>query len=197
MSRPIASVLKDNAVLIAGIALPVLLVLLFAFARVLPEKVVADPQYRAIFLSRSWNGLGTYNFDVGDDGKLALTYIKNKDTIPVQTPVEPNKILIFNGVTGTMDVIKVETPDLPAGKDRVTVPVKGLETTKLSKDPVAPDGYSFRAESYRSSSLITEVFTYHSSHIPNSIVKDSRSIPITKPSGPYYPYLDFLGWELK
>jgi hypothetical protein len=194
MSRPLGSFLKENAVLIAGIALPLMLVILFTFARALPAKNVPDPQYKAVYALQPYYGGFSYAFKIKDDGKLDVTF--NTPDNPnnyVDNTTQKAQIFIFDGAKNKTQTIDLDLPARDKEKKSVPIAVKEFDTLTLASGD-APDGYKFREESYSGSSLITEIFTYRSRHIPRAIVKEGREIPLENQN---YGNFVFIGWVTK
>ncbi len=194
MSRPLGTFLKENAVLVAGIALPLMLVVLFTVARAIPEKNVPDPQYRAVYAVQSYYSGYTYNFKIDDDGKLDVTFNAppqdNSYTDPNQ---QKAKVFIFDGAKNKTEEAELDLPTMDKGTKSVKIPVTKFDTLTLASGE-APDGYKFRDESYSGSSLITELFTYRNRRIPRAIVKEGREIPLENQS---YGNFTFIGWVTK
>jgi hypothetical protein len=190
MSRPIGALLKEHAVLIAGIALPVLLILLFGLARVVPSTTVPDPAHEAVFAVQPY--YGGYTFAI-KDGKLQVTYTAPKDTYTTTGAQKP-KIVIYNGATDTSRTITLEAPKLSEGQTSETFSLKEFENLKVSDQGTAPDGYEFRRESWNGSSVVTEIFSYNRRHRPNALVKDGRIIPVNVLKDQYYGDITFIGW---
>lgn len=192
MSRPIGALLKEHAVLVAGIALPAMLILVFMFAKAIPGKTVEDPQYKAVVASLQYQNGYNFEFDVKGES-LQVTY---------NVPKEPyrggnkrdNKIYIYDASTDSTQTITLVIPEIPKGAVKVTVPVKEFKDLKVIDGEKSPDGYEYNRYSRNNSSLITEVFTYNNHRTPNTISKDGRIISITPLEKRDYSNVVFLGW---
>ena len=192
MSRPIGALLKEHAVLAAGIALPVLLILLFAIARAVPSSTVPDPVFDAVFATQNY--YGGYSFAV-KDGKLEATYTAPPKDAYQPPKTEAPKIIIYRSSTGKADTITLTKPELSDNQKSAVVSVKEFDTLKLSDKAEAPDGYTFRPQGWRSnSSVVTEIFSYNSRQTPNSLEKDGRLITIDPLKDRYYGDVTFIGW---
>lgn len=194
MSRPLGSFLKENAVLIAGVALPLMLVILFTVARALPTKNVPDPQYKAVYALQPYYGSFNYTFKIKDDGKLDVTLnIPANPNNYVDNTTQKTQLVIFDGANNKTQTIDVDMPAHDKEQKSVPIAVKEFDNLTLASGD-APDGYKFRDESYSGSSLLTELFTYRSRHIPRAIVKDGREIPLSPQT---YGNFVFIGWVTK
>ncbi len=200
MSRPLGSFLKENAVLIAGVALPLMLVILFTVARTLPAKNVPDPQYKAVYAVQSYYYAGyNYSYKINDEGKLEVTLNAPARNVPpytdsdIPSDAQKAKIYLFDGAKNKTEEIEVDLPKLEKDGKSIKIPVAKFDTLTLASGE-APDGYKFRDESYTNSSLLTELFTYRSRRIPRAIVKDGREIAIETQN---YGNFVFIGWVTK
>ncbi len=200
MSRPLGQFLKENAVLVAGVALPLMLVVLFTFARALPAKNVADPQYRAVYAVQSYYYAGyNYAYKINDDGKLEVTMNAPARNAPPYTDsdipadAQKAKLYLFDGAKNKTEEVELDLPKMDKDTKSVKIPVKEFDTLTLASGE-APDGYKFREESYSGSSLITEIFTYRNHRTPRAIVKDGRAIPLENQA---YGNFTFIGWVTK
>lgn len=200
MSRPLGSFLKENAVLVAGVALPLMLVILFTFARVLPAKAVADPQYRAVYAVQAYYYGGyNYSYKIKDDGKLEVTLNAPPRNAPpyndsdIPTNAQKAKLYLFDGAKNKTEEIELDLPKLDKNSKSAVVPVPRFDTLTLASGD-APDGYKFQDERYSNSSLLTELFTYRSRRTPPSLVKDGRQIPLENKA---YGNFTFIGWVTK
>lgn len=197
MSRPFASLIKENLVLIAGLILPVLLILVFTLARALPEKAVASPEYKAVYAQQSWDSGYTYVFDIKNDGKLSISYKAPSPSSYDSKPEGRNATLyIFDAANDDLKTITIERPTLKKGQTSAPVKVSELEDLKLIKDTKAPDGYIFQEESWKRSSLVTEIFSYNNNRTPNALYKDGRIIPLRMNDNSYGSF-SFIGWVAK
>ena len=105
MSRSFSTILKENSVLAAGIALPVLLILLFTIARLIPERSVPAPQYKPVYATQDYPA--PFKFEV-KDGKLAVSYKKPKDTYEMNRQ-RKDVIFIYDPVNDSLET-KLENP---------------------------------------------------------------------------------------
>lgn len=192
MSRPIGALLKEHAVLAAGIALPVLLVILFALARALPESTVEDPKYRAVFASQPYYYYDSFAYNVVE-GKLKVTYKAPKEPYQGQQKIQP-KIFIFDGATQKTEIITLEIPKNASSTSETSVAVKEFESLKLTSGETAPDGYIFQPHSYSRGSFITDVFTYNNRSTPAALAKNGRLISILPLRNTYSGDVRFIGW---
>lgn len=197
--------LKDNIAIVAAIALPVILVLVFALSSMAVSRSVPDPKYDFL-IATNYNG-GTnesYYYDVVQN-QLRISY-----TFPVKVP---NGGYQYNNVSRlwrvrvpamTIEEITLVPParwsNVEDGQ-RVPLDVPALAGLHVSSAQPAPDGYVFQ-QSYDSydSNLMMELFSGSGSRYRNvcAVVKDHRAVPIKSMNGEYNSYnTHFVAWILK
>ena len=183
-----AHFLKENIALVAGISLPVLLVIVFWIATAIPKMTVPDPQYDMIYAADyyDYNGpfRGTIKLGVRDD-RLRATYHSTDSQNLRSAP----RLYYFDVSSGSTHELSVELPaDLQDGQELAIPEANGLE---LSKKSIAPDGYSFDG-SYSSRSGF---FFFGSGYRYRGLIrKEGRAVKIPTHGHQYQGNLRFLAW---
>lgn len=191
---------QKNLSLIVGVSLPVLLVLLFWLAMVIPRLTVDDPQYDLILASRyGLNGSrlnGNVDFEV-HNGALFAHFSRNPYELPADQ-VSPSgipapRLYYFSSVEGSLREIRYSLPeDLAHG---ALAPVDVLEGRELIAENVAPDGYRFD-NSYRGSRGF--LFIFGGYRYNARIEKDGRTIKIpSMDQNTYAGDYSFVAWAGK
>jgi hypothetical protein len=189
MTKP--SFFKQNFSLVVGVALPVLLVLFFWLATVVPRILVEPPQHNLIFTSDHYDYNaqvnGTVRFDV-KGGQLRAFFHEGDTQGYRQVP----RLFYFNVKTESTREIALDIPeDL---KDGSAIGIPDLENHEFSNESRSPDGYSFD-NSYRGRHGL--IFGGSSYRYHAKIEKDGRAIKIPMPGrSSTYDNLRFLGWDL-
>lgn len=190
---------KENPALAAGIGLPVLLVIFFTLATLIPKWTVAPPQYDLIFTVQDYQCIGgeaKANFDYLS-GKIKAKYSYPKKENNYANCNDNQYIYRFNA----KNMISREiTFELPARKDGVhdwqQFEIAELKNLQIDNNPIAPDGYRFSAkDGYHSGGWFP--FGGHHSYNGMNISKNGRAIDLTPINRErYYSYNDirFLGW---
>lgn len=195
----LGTVIKENRVFVAGVTLPLILILLFSLAKYIP---LADPpQYKAVFWTKGWSQKGNLAFVITNEHALHITYTKNKDYV-ANTNTNYNggtvtaDIFVFDPVTNitTKEVIKLSDEDTSSDTKNIETPQ--LSALKISANALSPDGYAFEPYSYRHSSLLTDVFGGYRHYGP-SISKNGRRVRLTDPQRGYLNNPEFIGWVIE
>lgn len=187
----ILSFIKENRVLAAGLVLPLILVGLLAVAKTLPERMIDPPKAKLVYFSRNWSPKGQINLSVNEQGKFVAKFDANKDYKPNNSDIAPKDLVyLFDPQKNIVTEYPIELND----KNEPVVP-EVLQSISLSNQQPSADGYTFEAYHYRSHSLLTEMFAYHSYDSGNGVItKNSRVIPLPYPKT-YLGGFEFLGWE--
>lgn len=194
--------LKENFALIVGISLPVLLVLLFSLATVVPRYFVDPPKYNLIFsinspdYSRNPRLNGQLLINV-ENKKLRARFLVNKKK--EATYFNLTHLYLFEAATGNIHEIPINLPPSNINSDR-ELPIPETENFTIETNTIAPDGYEYRAPSYESGGLMGELIVGGRHSRTPSIAKGSYTIKIPPTGqGSYYSYgydLHFIGWVI-
>ena len=147
MTEP-AGLTQKHLILATSIALPLLLVLLFALAMVIPRLSVEPPQH-ALLVSTPWyqDGRqvnGNLHFEVSE-GTLYFRFNANRNPnfiLPV------SRLHLFDPSTGALEEINYVVPE--ELEDNMLYPVAELASRGFSGSSLSPDGYNYD-NSYRGS----------------------------------------------
>jgi hypothetical protein len=192
---------KENLVLLAGIALPVVMMIGFLVASSLPQTLANPPQYDLVFF--------TDDYSSNSNGNLATTVnlvVRDGTLVAQYVPAGENnygywkKIYRFEAATQTIREIPFGfPPDFSTLTAMREEPVRGLEGVKLDTRLQAPDGYELSSNEYRSNGLIGDLFWRSSTDRPR-LRNGASSVPLELASDTqYYTYgnLQFLGWVVQ
>ncbi|MFA7276388.1 MAG: hypothetical protein WC043_06275 [Pseudobdellovibrionaceae bacterium] len=183
--------IKENRVLVAGLILPLLLVVVLAFAKTLPATLVDAPVYKVAFSSQNWSGQGQILLKIDDQGHLTASYQKNEGYVAqtnIASPVPTTTLYVYDPTTS-----QIKNYDFSLGTDEKLPSVATFKDAKFSTQLISPDGYSFENYYYSHNSLITEIFMSRSSTQGPVLVKENRVIKLPLPNQ-YYGSFNFVGW---
>lgn len=194
------NLIKENLVLTIGLSLPVLLIVLFFAATVIPRSLATPPQYELLFsyTKYQYNAPPAYNtsFVVRDGALVAVLTENRKDAMNYNT----SHLMIYDGKTESVREI---TPDLPAKPTlidgRAEIAVAEAKGMKIDTGSKSPDGYAFDCGGYGRGGIAAEVFVGGYSRNSCSIRKGAAAFKLRLPNdnGYYYSYyngLNFIGW---
>ena len=177
------SFIRDNAVLLLGILLPVLLVAFIGISNEMAKTTVADPEYAVIFSKSNHYNTG-FDVDV-NDGKLSLHYKQGSN----ENYRPPISFYIYDYASDTYKEYEYKAPQ--TAKDETQEVQLSSELTRLNilEGSISPDGYQFDTH-YRRSSPFS---IFGGSRGRAVLTKDTRRIKI--PQGDRYYYnMHAVGW---
>ena len=195
---------KNNVFLVAAICLPLLIILLFGLATVLPRWWVQDPAFDLLFQvnpgGQAQESFGV-SFHATGVGVLAtVAYDHDGRRLP------RHRLYRFVSEAGETRELLFTVPAPVKSRLRQSGQDNGYVTEEVPVDSanfglldarVAPDGYQARAGRYRGSGLFGELFGMRGRRNHFSIIKDGRVIEVPVPDDNayyYYNQAQVLGW---
>ena len=186
--------IKENLVLVIGLSLPILLIVIFFLATVLPKSFSTPPQYEILFttLKYEYENSPVYLVDFKVvNHQLMATVKKNDDKA---RNYNSKKLMTYNPKTETVREITI---DLVKAAEANTNEVLLAETKDLKIDAsmVSPDGYQLDGARYSSNGLIGGLFG-GGNHNSGYRLKNGAVAYKVQTSQPDYYYSDFkfVGW---
>ena len=197
--------IKKNLVLVAGITLPVLLIISFLILTHAPRIALEPPQYDFLVVGYRYDHqhLRNYylNFEV-KDGKLRGRVTPKDDTSTYQNQ-QHARIFRYDANDNSFEEISYDLPDgLEDLEKQTTFQVAETSGLSLDKKTKSPDNYSFEYLGYRGrGGLLGEVFgmgrRYDNQYV---LSKNGAYFDLPQPASlpPYYygHNLTFLGWVI-
>lgn len=187
---------RENFVTVLGIALPLLLVAVFALARGVSETAVAAPEYKAVYAQSGYMYGGKFRYNVDAGKKLVVTYEGPKTNGPLPSGAQPvtTTVYVIEGKTGA--VAKHTYTVANAFTQGITpIDTKDLNVTIAVQGPTAPDGYVYidhRDNNY-GGGILPEIFGYNGRYDSNRMIaKSGRSFELE--AGNAYDPFEFIGW---
>lgn len=194
--------LKENIVLVMGLTLPVILILLFFVAAVVPKWLAPPPQYPVLFTSSRYDYETRPPFQTDffvSDGVLKVRVAKANDK---NQTYQARKLMLYDGKNDSVREIAYDSPKLSALAEAGGGEMVLGETQQLRFDTAfrAPDGYEFEGAGYHGGGLAQELFGGGYRNRKARLKKGATVYKISIPAhyGDYY-YGDvrFIGWVVK
>jgi hypothetical protein len=198
--------LRDNLAIVAAIALPLILVIVFALSTTVVSRIVADPRYDFLIATNYYGGANeAFYFDVVQN-RLKISYAYPV-TIKTGGYQNGNISRLWRVRVPAMTVEEISLVPPSRGRDdedgrRVPVDVPGVSDLRLINTQPAPDGYIFQ-ESWDEydGNLMREMFSGSGgrNRHTSAIIKDGRALPVKSLGGNSYNYYmtRFIGWIVK
>lgn len=189
------SFFKDNIVLVVGAVLPIVVMLLFALATIIPAYFVAPPQYDLLFATGYFENNNGLMLQVVN-GKLDVQY--RCSTFCNKNNYVPQKLYLFETKTHAVQEINIVLPVVPPNSQSFAAPVVVPQLANFQIDPSlqAPDGYQWNTNRNEGGDLFGALF-FGGYHNQLSISKNGNTIVIPLDGGRYNYYnVKFIGWVI-
>jgi len=198
--------IKENFVLTVGISLPVLLVVVFFVATVLPKSMAVPAQYEMLFSTTRYDYQNPppYNVDfVVKNGALEARLTKNNKA-PVPNGVQNyywKKLMAYDGKTQSVREIPYNLSKLGDVADGSEIALDEFKGMKIDSSTKAPDGYQFNVPDYYSGGQAPELFWGggYRNNYGGRVTKGAVSFKIPNSGSNEYYYngsIQFIGWVI-
>jgi hypothetical protein len=190
--------LRDNPVIALSIALPILVVALFAAATVLPKLLVDPPAYSLLLVDNTADG------SISSPVNIDLSVVNDRVRVRISKREEDEReqfprIYIFDHATASVRDIPILLPDdIDKLKDGTEIVIPGLTNLRISAAFRAPDGYEFQGYANSGAGLMTGLFGGNRTRNGVTIAKDGAIERIRLPvANDWYGDIRFLGWVVE
>lgn len=190
---------KENVVLVIGLTLPLILILIFFVATVLPKSMVSPPQYEMLFSTSQYNSQTPSPYLIGfvvKEGVLKAR-ISKADTKNIN--YTSRRLMAYDGKTGSVREIAYDLSKIGDAADGSEIILEETGNMKIDTSSKAPDGYEYDGPSYGHGGLVPELFIgggYRNQGL--RVKKGMAAYKIPNVSNNYYYYNDvqFIGWVI-
>lgn len=133
--------LKENMVLAAGIALPLLLALIFFGATQMGKATIDPPRYSVIFAADYYHNNNNYPYNlVIEKDQLRFVYIPPEEKDSYHNWQKP-RLFVYNPVKNESH--EVALPNIKDKKKKIDEVIEDIHAQKLSSLKESPDGFVF------------------------------------------------------
>lgn len=191
--------IKQNFVLVMGLALPVLLMAFFMISVMIPASISDPPKYDMVFSSQDYginNGQTAVSLNlVVKDGVLKAQYVKN----PAPGYYGWKKLYIYEAKTQKVRELTLGLPvDIEKIEGMREETVDSTKDLKLDTTLEAPDGYQLSHDGYSRSGIFNDVFWgggYNSEvRLRNKNGSSVKLLGSDNRTYFYYGNVQFIGW---
>jgi len=186
-----ARFLRENAFLVAAVALPLVVVGFFLLATAIPRWTVPPPAHDLLFTTSSYRqprAAVSVGFRVVDGRLRADVRHALENTHPPRT-----MLWIFEHETLTTREVEFSVPELAAGDPPRVIDVGAVAGRRILTQPRAPDGYEVRKGDQSSPGIAGELFGMRRYDRRLSISKNGRVVSIDLPQQEWTTP-SFVGW---
>jgi hypothetical protein len=185
-------ILKENLVLIIGIALPIFLVIVFYLAAVLPKILVKSPKIDFLYLTTAYPHDGITTEIKEGTLKIWITPEVRKGSLPMP------RLFRFSAKTLTSTEIPISlstAPGIMIAKKQEELIIPEIKDLKLDTQEMGPDGYKAET-SFPSAGSVVNLFLLNTKRTL-LISKNGNVIHVSDEKNmDGYKSVKFLGWIL-
>jgi hypothetical protein len=187
--------IKENLVLAVGLTLPLLLIVLFFVASVLPKSMGTPPQHEMLFstVKYEYQKSPDYMLDFKvKDGKVMVSAKKLDDK---NNSGSSTKLMAYDGKTETVREITIDNSNTGAAAVNGEIILDETKDLTIDTNVTSPDGYVLEGPNYGSSGLVGGLFGggYRNSGFRLKKGAVGYKVPNMQPDY-YYSNVQFLGW---
>lgn len=187
--------IKENLVLVIGLSLPILLIVLFFLATVLPKSFGAPPQNELLFttLKYEYENSPVYLVDFKVVNNQLVAKVKKNDD--KSRNYNAKKLMAYNAKTDTVREISIDLAKAAEAGDGTDVVLDETKDLKIDASAVSPDGYQLEGSNYGNNGLVGGLFGGGNRNSGYRIKKGAVAYKVqtTQPDY-YYSDFKFVGW---
>ena len=190
--------LKENLVLAIGLTLPLLLIVLFFVASVLPKSMGTPPQYEMLFTTVKYEYPNKPDYSIDFKVKNQQLLVTAKKVDDKNNNGSSIKLMAYDGKTETVREIVIDndkTGAAASGGEIVLEETKGLT---IDSNAISPDGYVLDAPNYNGGGLVGGLFGGGYRNGGYRVKKGAVGYKIPNlQQDYYYNQMQFVGWVVK
>ena len=187
--------LKENLVLVIGLTLPLLLIVLFFVATVIPKMTGTPPQYEVLFSVQDYTGQNKQDYIVDFKVKDKQLMIKTKKADDKNYSYNSKKLMAYDAKTEVMREISIDDSKF---SDDGEILLEETKNMTIDTAMQAPDGYMLENQGYSGTGLIGGLFGGGYRNYGYRLKKGNVGYKINmQQNNYYYDQLSFIGWVVK
>jgi hypothetical protein len=187
--------IKENLVLVIGLALPVLLIVLFFVATVIPKMYSTPPQYEVLFSVQDYNYQNKLDYTIDFKVKNQQLMVKVKKTDGKDNYYNTKKLMAYDAKNEVMREITIDVSQFTGDAEILLAETKSMT---IDTAMVAPDGYVMENQRYSNNGLVGGLFGGGGHNSGYRLKKGGVGYKInTLQNNYYYDQLHFIGWVIK
>ena len=190
--------IKENLVLAIGLTLPILLIVLFFVASVLPKSMGTPPQYEMLFstMKYEYQKSPDYMLDFKVKDKKLMVSAKKMDD--KNNNGSATKLMAYDGKTETVREIAIDNAKTGAAASSGEIVLVETKDLVIDTNAVSPDGYVLDGANYNGNGLVGGLFGGGYRNQGYRLKKGSIGYKISNQQGNYYyDQMQFIGWVVK
>lgn len=187
--------IKENLVLVIGLSLPILLIVLFLLATIVPKSLGTPPQHALLFttVKYEYENPRLYFVDFKVVNHQLVAKIRKIDDNNKNYNVK--KLMSYDAKTETVQEIAIDLDKLAEAGEGVEILVNETKHLTIDTSAISPDGYKLDGPNYRDNGLVGGLFGGGYQSAGYRIKKGAVAYKIeTSKANSYYNDFAFIGW---
>jgi hypothetical protein len=189
----IRKLLRENAALVVGVTLPVVVVVFFLLATYIPRLLVDPPRYDFLFAQENnysnqpsrWR----HEIDIGAQRQLRVRAFLTEPDKYIRRP----RLFRYEHLGGNVREISLPLPETAEeSEDGIVVEISEFANQAIDTRRIAPDGYEL-LDPRSSRGFLVGVF-YKRGRRDLAIAKDGAVVAVPSGDGSDWHNVRFLGW---
>ena len=127
--------IKENLVLVIGLTLPLLLIVLFFVATVIPKMTGTPPQYEVLFSVQDYTGQNKQDYIIDFKVKDKKLMVKSKKTDEKNYYNNYKKLMAYDAKTEVMREINIDANQLTDGAEILLAETKNMTIDTAMQAP--------------------------------------------------------------
>lgn len=190
--------IKENLVLAIGLTLPLLLIVLFFVATVIPKSMATPPQYEMLFTTvhYDYQNASDYQFDFSVKDHQLMVKAKKSDE--KNRNYNAKKLMAYDGKTETVREVSFDTDKAGAAAANGEVVLDETKTMQVDTASTSPDGYVLEGPNYGGGGLVGGMFGGGYRNSAYWLTKGGVAYKVPNAQqNYYYNQMQFVGWVVK
>ena len=193
----IKTMIKQNLALVVGLSFPVLLIIIFLLATVIPKALGNPPQHELLFVTSKYDYQTPNDYIVDfsvKDSQLKVKVRKNDDK-----NIDHNlkKLMIYDGKSETVREVRIDWSRAASSANAGEVLLDETKLFQIDSAETSPDGYVLDGPNYGDAGLLGGMFGGGNRGGGYRIKKGSVAYKLPVNQTDYYQQVQFLGWVIK
>ena len=190
--------IKENLVLVIGLTLPILLIVLFFLASVLPKSLGTPPQYEMLFSTTKYEYQKSPDYVIDFKVKDKKIMVSAKKLDDKNNNGNSIKLMAYDGKTETVREITIDNVKTGAAASSGEIVLDETKDLTIDTNAVSADGYVLDASNYNSGGLLGGLFGGGYRNSGYRVKKGAVGYKIPNlQANDYYNQLQFVGWVKK
>ena len=187
--------IKENLVLAIGLTLPLLLIVLFFVASVLPKSMGTPPQHEMLFTTMKYEYESSPDYLLDFNVKNKQLMVKAKKNDDKGKNFNSKRLMAYDGKTETVREIAIDVSKFANESEVILDETKNFS---IDTSAVSPDGYALEGPNYGNNGLVGGLFGGGYRNNGYRIKKGSVAYKLVNtPVDYYYDQVKFIGWVVK